>query len=194
MTMEKIIFIILTIVTSYAPVSYGQGVVTRSKNKTKVVKTIPIKKIETDKQDKRESSDSIIKMSEAGSTKQNINQTTTIQQTTSPKESDNNEIYENVDHLPEFPGGMPGMMKFLSANIHYPEQAQKNEIQGRVLLKFVVSKDGSITDINVLKSVSKELDEEAIRVVKKMPKWTPGIKDNLKVNCHFVLPISFKLS
>lgn len=179
--------IIFSGVIACSSLSYGQGVVTRSKNKTKVEKT------ETEKQNKQELSDSIKKASKTTTAKQEVSKTTAIQQS-SPSNSSKDEIFADVDQVPEFPGGMPNLMKFLSANIQYPEAAQKNEIQGRVILKFVVSKDGSIDNITVEKSVSKDLDEEAIRVVKKMPKWVPGIKDNLKVNCYCVLPINFKLS
>lgn len=94
---------------------------------------------------------------------------------------------------PEFPGGIRAMMQFLASNIHYPENALKNNVQGRVVLRFTVFADGSIGDVKVIKSVSPELDQEAVRVVKSMPRWTPGTVDGKPVNCGYALPVSFAI-
>lgn len=94
---------------------------------------------------------------------------------------------------PEFPGGIRAMMQFLASNIHYPENALKNNVQGRVVLRFTVFTDGSIGDVKVIKSVSPELDQEAVRVVKSMPRWTPGTVDGKPVNCGYALPVSFAI-
>ena len=103
------------------------------------------------------------------------------------------EIYETVDVLPEFPGGMAAMMSWLGQNIVYPEEALKNNIQGRVLIKFVVEKDGSIGECTIVRGVDKMLDEESLRVVSAMPKWKPGMNNGEVVRCFFTLPITFKL-
>lgn len=95
--------------------------------------------------------------------------------------------------MPEYPGGMKEMMGFLSANIVYPKDAEKKGEQGRVIVSFVVEKDGSITHAKVVKSVSPSLDAEALRVVGKMPKWTPGKNKGEDVAVNFVMPVSFKL-
>ena len=107
---------------------------------------------------------------------------------------DNNEIFEIVENMPEFPGGMAELMKFLQQNIRYPEQAQKDSIQGRVIVQFVVDKTGKITNPVISRSVSSELDAEAIRVIKAMPLWTPGEQKGEPVNVKFTLPIQFRLT
>lgn len=84
-------------------------------------------------------------------------------------------------------------MKFLSNNIRYPESAQQNDIQGRVIVKFVVEKDGSIGNVTVVKGVDRDLDREAIRVVKKMPRWQPGKNNGVAVRSYFNLPVTFRL-
>lgn len=94
---------------------------------------------------------------------------------------------------PEFPGGLRAMMQFLASNIHYPENALKNNVQGRVALRFTVFADGSIGDVKVIRSISPELDQEAIRVVESMPRWTPGTVDGKPVNCSYALPVSFSI-
>ena len=94
----------------------------------------------------------------------------------------------------EFPGGMAKLMSWLSSNIRYPEAAAQNDIQGRVIVKFVVEKDGSIGNVTVVKGVDKDLDREAIRVVKKMPKWQPGKNNGVSVRSYFNLPVTFKLA
>ena len=93
----------------------------------------------------------------------------------------------------EFPGGMPACLQFLYKNIKYPPIAQENGTQGQVVLQFVVERDGSIGDIKVVKSVDPYLDKEALRVVKTMPKWKPGMQRGKPVRCRFTLPVRFRL-
>ncbi len=107
-----------------------------------------------------------------------------------PKEE---EIFVAVEQQAEFPGGTAALMKWLGNNIRYPESAQQNDIQGRVIVKFVVEKDGSIGQVHIAKGVDKDLDREAIRVVKKMPKWQPGKNNGVAVRSYFTLPVTFKL-
>lgn len=104
------------------------------------------------------------------------------------------EVFTVVENMPEFPGGNAAMMKFLSDNIRYPVIAQENGIQGRVICKFVVERDGSITDAQVVRGVSAELDAEAIRVIKSMPRWNPGSQKGQIVDVWYTLPITFKLN
>ena len=99
-----------------------------------------------------------------------------------PKEE---EIFVAVEQQAEFPGGTAAMMKWLSNNVRYPESAQQNDIQGRVIVKFVVEKDGSIGHAEILKGVDRDLDREAIRVVKKMPRWQPGKNNGVAVRSYF---------
>jgi TonB family protein len=103
-------------------------------------------------------------------------------------------VEKEVDILPEFNGGMPKLGEYLGQNIKYPKSAVDNKIEGTVYLKFIVGKDGSIMNFSIVKGVSKELDKEALRVVKTMPKWIPAQKNGKKVSTEFVLPIKFSLS
>lgn len=102
-------------------------------------------------------------------------------------------IFQVVEKMPRFPGGDAECFKFLSKNIKYPTIAQENGIQGRVILQFVVNKDGSIVDVVVARSVDPYLDKEAVRVVKSMPKWEPGEQRGKPVRVKYTLPVMFKL-
>ncbi|WP_352421661.1 energy transducer TonB [Proteiniphilum sp.] len=103
------------------------------------------------------------------------------------------EIFVVVEEQPEFPGGNVAMMKFLSDNIRYPVIAQENGIQGRVICNFVVERDGSITDVQVVRGQDPSLDREAIRVIQQMPKWKPGKQRGSAVRVRFTLPVVFRL-
>lgn len=108
---------------------------------------------------------------------------------------DDSKIYaEAVEEAPEFPGGVNAIMDYLRGNLKYPESAKKNKQEGRVFIGFVVEKDGSVTNVNVLRGVCEELDNEAVRVVKAMPRWTPGMNEGKPVRVQYMLPIVFKLN
>lgn len=100
-------------------------------------------------------------------------------------------VYDEADEMPSFPGGLNGLMTFLAQNTKYPVKAQENGVQGRVTVSFVVETDGSITDVKVARSVDPYLDREAMRVVKAMPKWTPGKKDGKPVRVKYTVPMVF---
>ena len=104
------------------------------------------------------------------------------------------EIFQVVEEQPMFPGGMQELMKFLQTNIRYPKEAQERGIQGRVVVQFVVNKDGSICDEHVVRSVDPQLDAEALRVVRSMPNWEPGKQRGEKVRVRFTLPVTFRLN
>lgn len=108
-------------------------------------------------------------------------------------EEEEEEIFVVVENQPEFPGGQAAMMKFLSENIKYPVIAQENGIQGRVICNFVVERDGSITDVQVVRGVDPSLDKEAVRVIQSMPKWKPGMQRGKPVRVRFTLPVVFRL-
>ena len=108
------------------------------------------------------------------------------------RNADNDTVYDVVEVAPEFPGGMDQMAKYLSENINYPEEAKDKGISGRVFISFVVEKDGSVNDVKVMRSVGGGCDEEALRVVKAMPKWKPGLQKGKPVRVHYILPIFFK--
>lgn len=103
------------------------------------------------------------------------------------------EIFTVVESMPEFPGGEAAMRVFLGKNLKYPELANQAGISGKVYVSFVVEKDGSITDVKLLRGIGGGCDEEALRVVSKMPKWKPGLQRSHAVRVHFVLDIKFTL-
>lgn len=103
------------------------------------------------------------------------------------------EIFVVVEEQPEYPGGQTAMMRFLSDNIRYPVIAQENGIQGRVICNFVVERDGSITDVQVVRGVDPSLDREAVRVIQQMPRWKPGKQRGQAVRVRFTLPVVFRL-
>ena len=102
-------------------------------------------------------------------------------------------IFTVVEQMPLFPGGDAALMGYLRDNIHYPTVAAENGVQGRVVVGFVVERDGSITDVNVLRSVDPSLDREAMRVVKSMPRWTPGKQNGSAVRVKYQVPVTFRL-
>ena len=105
----------------------------------------------------------------------------------------NQKVYDEVEQMPEYPGGMPAMIEFLQTNINYPEDAVKQKVEGRVMVQFVVETDGSISDVHVAKQVFPSLDAEAIRVVQTMPKWLPGREKGKVVRVKYNLPIVFRM-
>lgn len=107
---------------------------------------------------------------------------------------DSDGVYLMPDQLPEFPGGIQAMMKFLSTNIKYPVEAQKKGISGRVIVQFVIMEDGTLDQAKVIRGVDPLLDEEALRVVKSMPKWKPRMDRGEAVKVRFTAPIMFNLS
>ena len=110
-----------------------------------------------------------------------------------PPAVEETKIFEVVEQMPSFPGGDAALMAYLSKNIKYPVVAEENGIQGRVIATFVVERDGSITDVKVVKSVDPSLDKEAIRVLKSMPKWIPGKQNGSAVRVKYTVPVTFRL-
>jgi protein TonB len=101
-------------------------------------------------------------------------------------------VFDIVDEMPQFISGTQGLYQFISQNIKYPVEAVTNGIQGRVILQFVVQKDGSIANIEVVSSPAASLSEEAVRVLKLLPNWIPGMQKGIPVNVHYSLPFIFK--
>ncbi len=108
-------------------------------------------------------------------------------------EADVQEVYDLVQQMPEFPGGMRALLAYVSRNVKYPVLAQENGIGGKVYVRFVVNTDGSIADAHVLRSVDTSLDREALRVVNSMPQWRPGMQNGRLVRVNFTIPINFVL-
>lgn len=109
------------------------------------------------------------------------------------EEKDDDVIFVAVEKAPEFPGGMKKLYEFMAKNLNYPSYAKEAGIQGRVICQFVVNTDGSIVDIKVARGVDPDLDQAAIEMIKKMPKWIPGEQARKKVRVKFTLPVVFKL-
>ena len=102
-------------------------------------------------------------------------------------------VFDTVEQMPEYPGGMQAMIEFLQTNMKYPEDAAKQKVEGRVMVQFVVETDGSVSDVHVAKQVFPSLDAEAIRVVQAMPKWMPGKEKGKVVRVKYNLPIVFRM-
>ena len=105
----------------------------------------------------------------------------------------NQQVFDIVEQMPEYPGGLPALLDYLNQNVKYPEDAEKQKIEGRVLAIFVVETDGSISNVEVVKPVFPSLDAEAVRVLAAMPKWTPGKQSGKLVRVKYTVPINFQL-
>ena len=103
------------------------------------------------------------------------------------------EVFISVEQMPQFPGGEAALLKYLSSHINYPPMAAENNIQGRVVVQFVINKTGMVGEVKVIRSVDKELDMEAVRVCKSLPKFTPGRQNGQAVSVWYTLPVTFKL-
>lgn len=110
-----------------------------------------------------------------------------------PEPVDDNKVFDVVEQNPVFPGGEAALLKYVAEHIRYPAMAQENNIQGRVVVQFVVTKTGSVGQVKVVRSKDPDLDKEAVRVVKSLPKFTPGKMNGHAVNVWYTLPINFKL-
>ena len=110
-----------------------------------------------------------------------------------PKEVKAEQVFTSVEQMPQFPGGEVALMKYLQSHINYPPMAAENNVQGRVVVQFVVEKTGNIGEVKVVRSVDKDLDREAVRVCKSLPKFTPGRQNGQAVPVWFTLPVTFKL-
>ena len=102
-------------------------------------------------------------------------------------------VFEVVEEMPEFPGGVDAMMEYLQKELRYPESAKEKGIQGRVTVQFIIDKEGNVTNSKVTRSVDKDMDAEAIRLVKAMPKWKPGKQRGKAVRVKYTVPVTFKL-
>ena len=110
-----------------------------------------------------------------------------------PPKEEETKVFDVVEVMPSFPGGQGALFEWLSKNIKYPVVAEENGVQGRVIVTFVVERNGSITDVQVVKSVDPSLDKEAVRVVKAMPHWIPGKQNGSAVRVKFTVPVTFRL-
>ena len=110
-----------------------------------------------------------------------------------PKPEVATKVFDVVEEMPSFPGGQGALMSYLASNIKYPVVAQENGVQGRVIVSFVVERDGSISDVRVARSVDPSLDREAQRVVKSMPRWKPGKQNGSAVRVKYTVPVVFRL-
>lgn len=110
------------------------------------------------------------------------------------QENPEKRVFDVVEKMPEFPGGSAGLMKWLSDNVKYPAKAEESGIQGRVVCTFVIERDGSVTDVRVARSIDPLLDNEAVRVLSKMPKWNPGTQGGESVRVKYTVPVTFRLA
>ena len=105
----------------------------------------------------------------------------------------NQQVFDVVEQMPEYPGGPSALIEYLSQNVKYPEDAKQQKIEGRVLATFVVETDGSVSNVEVVKPAFPSLDAEAVRVLSAMPKWTPGMQSGKVVRVKYTVPINFSL-
>lgn len=105
----------------------------------------------------------------------------------------NQQVFDVVEQMPEYPGGMQALFEYLSQNLKYPEDAKQQKVEGRVIAIFVVETDGSISNVEVVKPVFPSLDAEAVRVLSDMPKWKPGMQSGKVVRVKYTVPINFSL-
>lgn len=120
--------------------------------------------------------------------------TITAQKTVVSMRQSDEKVYTAVEVMPEFPGGMDSLMTFLVRTVKYPQEAKDKGIQGRVAVKFIVEKDGQVSEPEIVRSVFPVFNDEALRVVRCMPKWKPGMQDGKVVRVFFTLPITFRLN
>lgn len=118
----------------------------------------------------------------------------TATETAAPAPTPTDSVYEVAEVMPEFPGGTQALFKFISGNLKYPQNAIDGQIEGRVVLQFVVDKAGKVGNIRVVRSIDPALDQAAIDVVRALPDWKPGMQKGQPVNVRYTLPVSFKLS
>ena len=119
--------------------------------------------------------------------------TITAQKTVISKNQSKERVFDVVENMPEFPGGQDSLMNFLMHTIKYPKEAMEKGIQGRVVAKFIVEKDGQVSTPKVVRSVYPALDEEALRVIRCMPKWKPGKQNGREVRVFFILFVTFRM-
>ena len=117
----------------------------------------------------------------------------TATETAAPAPTPTDSVYEVAEVMPEFPGGTQALFKFISENLEYPQHAIDGQIEGRVVVQFVVDKAGKVDNIQVVRSIDKMLDQAAIDVVRALPAWKPGMQNGKPVNVRYNLPIAFKL-
>lgn len=110
------------------------------------------------------------------------------------KEQKKDGVFFEVEEMPEYPGGYDGLKNFIVENVKYPKKAKKDKVEGKVFVSFVVDEKGSVTDAKVVRGVDSELDKEALRVINKMEKWTPGKEKGEPVKVQYTVPIQFALN
>ena len=137
------------------------------------------------------------KDNEKGTEDRNVTRTlkeeVVVEKPVEKKEEKKEEIFRSVEQMPQFPGGEAALMKYLQSHINYPPMAAENNVQGKVVVQFVVDKTGKVGEVKVVRSVDKDLDREAVRVCKSLPKFTPGRQNGQAVSVWYTLPVTFKL-
>ena len=123
----------------------------------------------------------------------NLEEVVAVAKATTPISRTEGKVYEKVENMPKFPGGVQGLMQYISSNLKYPAAAQKAGVQGKVIVSMIVDKEGNITDPKIIKGITPLLDAEAIRIISDMPQWKPGTDKGEKVNVQYTIPLVFKL-
>ena len=124
---------------------------------------------------------------------QEVREEVVVEEAKPAEEAPMNQVFQAVEQMPQFPGGYEALTKYLSSNIKYPPMACENNIQGKVIVQFIVDKTGNVGEVKVVRSVDKDLDKEAVRVCKSLPKFIPGRQNGQAVSVWYTLPVSFRL-
>ena len=119
--------------------------------------------------------------------------TFTVAFAASAQDTEKGKVYSEVEVMPQYPGGQEALFKFISENVTYPQNAHKNNIEGKVFVQFIVDKKGAVTNAKVVRGVDPDLDKEALRVINLMEKWTPGKNKGKTVKVKYTIPINFAL-
>ena len=155
-------------------------------DRTKPIKRVIVKKFTPPKEDRTRGAAPVIR-------KDKQEKTIPVQQAVANDSTDNSKIFGAMEEMASFPGGSAACMKFIADNLRYPKECQEGAASGRVILGFTVNEDGSLSDIKAMRSITPALDEEAIRVVKSMPKWKPAKQNGKAVKTKYTLPVVFRL-
>ena len=158
-----------------------------------VLKSVKVTELQIVEDEKVKKEDEIKTQDEDRNVTRTLKEEVVVEKPVEKKEEKKEEIFRSVEQMPQFPGGEAALMKYLQSHINYPPMAAENNVQGRVVVQFVVDKTGKVGEVKVVRSVDKDLDKEAVRVCKSLPKFTPGRQNGQAVSVWYTLPVTFKL-
>lgn len=164
--------------------------------------TLPTKKVDSDQALPQTGTNEITALPVSSDEGNNVITLPVVKRKTAPRakpivkrpKKEDNEIYESAEHMPTYPGGAAELVNFIEKNIRYPQEALNDSIQDIIQVSFIVEKDGSTTDFEVIDEHHPALEAEAVRVLQQMPKWKPATQNGVKVRVEYVVPVKFKIT